>query len=128
MNIEVRNRKNPEDYRIYTDVEDVVDSLDGESFMVFTANHEAYKLTYKHYEWWELDHDEAVANGVWSNENQGLKYKITVNDSGIGLVHTKCERIIFVDRNVGDSFELDPKKLSELDWIYVNGCKFRRDR
>ena len=128
MNIKVRNRENPDNYRVYKDVVDVVDSLDGESFIIFAANHEAYKLTYKHWEWWELDHDEAIAHGVYSNENQNLKYKITVNDSGMGLVHTKCERIIFVDKNIGDSFELDPKKLSELDWININGIKFRREK
>lgn len=128
MNIKVRNRENPENYRVYTDVEDVVDNLDGESFTIFTANHEVYKLTYKNYEWWELEHDEAIAHGIWSDENKNLKYKLTVNDSGYGLTCTKCERIIFIEPKIGDSVELDPKKLSELDWICVNGCKFRKEK
>ena len=130
MNIKVRNRENPDNYRVYKDVVDVVDSLDGESFTIFAANHEAYKFTftYKNYEWWELDHDEAIAHGIWSNENENLKYKLTVNDLGYGMNCTKCERIIFIQPKVGDSIELDHKKLYELDWININGIKFRREK
>lgn len=128
MNIEVRNKKDSNDYRIYKDVEDVVDSLDEESFTIFAANHEAYKLTYKNYEWWELTPDEAMARGIYTKENENLKYKLTVNDSGYGMNCTKCERIIFIQPKVGDSVELDPKKLSELDWISINGIKFKREK
>lgn len=128
MNIEVCNKENPDNYRIYKDVEDVVDSLNGESFTIFAANHEAYKFTYKNYEWWELTPEEARAHGIYSDENKNLKYKLTVNDSGYGMNCNKCERIIFIQPKVGDSVELDPKKLSELDWISINGIKFKREK
>ena len=128
MKIKVRNRENPDSYRVYKDVVDVVDSLDGESFTIFVANHEAYKFTYKNYEWWERDEDEASAHGIWSNENENLKYKLTVNDFGYGMNCTKCERIIFIKPKAGDSIELDPKKLSEFDWININGIKFKREK
>ena len=128
MNIKVRNTENPDNYRVYKDVVDVVDSLDEESFTIFVANHEAYKFTYKNYEWWELDHDEAIAHGIYVEENENLKYKLTVNDSGYGMNCTNCERIIFIKPKAGDSVELDSKKLSELDWININGIKFRREK
>ena len=127
MNIKVRNRENPDNYRVYKDVVDVVDSLDGESFTIFVANHEAYKFTYKNYEWWELDPDEAMANGIYTKENENLKYKLTVDDSGYGMNCTNCERIIFIKPKAGDSVEVNPDKLSELDWININGIKFRRE-
>ena len=128
MNIKVRNRENPDNYRVYKDVVDVIDSLDGESFTIFVTNHEVYKFTYKNYEWWELDHDEAIAHGIYSNENKNLKYKLTVNDFGYGMNCTECERIIFIKPKAGDSVELDSKKLSELDWISINGIKFKREK
>ena len=128
MNIKVRNKENPDNYRVYKDVVDVVDSLDKESFTIFAANHEAYKFTYKNYEWWELDHDEAIAHGIYVEENENLKYKLTVNDSGYGMNCTNCERIIFIKPKAGDSVELDSKKLSELDWINLNGIKFKREK
>ena len=128
MIIEVYSKKDSNNYRIYKDVDDVLDSSDGESFTIFAANHEAYKFTYKNYEWWELDHDEAIAHGIYSNENKNLKYKLTVNDSGYGMTCAKCERIIFIQPKVGDSVELDPKQLSELDWISINGIKFKREK
>ena len=128
MIIEVYSVTDSNIYKIYADAEDVVDSLDGESFTIFAANHEAYKFTYKNYEWWELDHDEAITHGIWSNENENLKYKLTVNDSGYGINCTECERIIFIKPKAGDSVELDSKKLSELDWININGIKFKREK
>ncbi len=45
---------------------------------------------------------------------------------GQGLVFSPCEKIIFIQTKVGDSVELDPKKLSELDWININGIKFKK--
>ena len=126
MIIEVRNIENPDNYKIYKDVVDVVDSLDRESF-IFAANHKVYQFTYKNYEWWELTPEEARAQGIYSDENENLKYKLTVNDSGYGMNCNKCERIIFIQPKAGDSVELDPKKLSELDWISINGIKFRRE-
>ena len=128
MNIKVRNKENPDNYRVYKDLVDVVDSLDEESFTIFVANHEAYKFTYKNYEWWELDHDEAIAHGIYVEEHENLKYKLTVNDSGYGMNCTNCERIIFIKPKAGDSVELDSKKLSELDWININGIKFMREK
>ena len=41
---------------------------------------------------------------------------------------TECERIIFIKPKAGDSVELDAKKLSELDWININGIKFKREK
>ena len=55
-------------------------------------------------------------------------YKLSVDDSGYGMNCTKCERIIFIQPKVGDSIELDPKKLSEFDWININGIKFKREK
>lgn len=40
---------------------------------------------------------------------------------------TNCERIIFIKPKTGNSVELDSKKLSELDWININECMFRRE-
>ena len=128
MNIKVRNRENPDNYRVYKDVVDVVDSLDGESFTVATTNLNGYRFNYKDFYWQELTPDEAVAHGIYTKENENLKYKLTVNDSGYGMNCTECERIIFIQPKVGDSVELDSKKLSELDWININGIKFKREK
>lgn len=43
----------------------------------------------------------------------------------IGLTHTKCKKLILVGPEAEDSVELDSKKLSELNWININGIKFR---
>ena len=48
--------------------------------------------------------------------------------SDIGLVHTTCERLILVDREIGKAIELSPDKLSEFDWININGIKFKREK
>ena len=128
MNIKVRNRENPDNYRVYKDVVDVVDSLDGESFTIATTNLNGYRFNYKDFYWQELTPDEAVAHGIYTKENENLKYKLTVDDSGYGMNCTNCERIIFIKPNAGDSVELDSKKLSELDWININGIKFKREK
>ena len=51
-----------------------------------------------------------------------------VKNGDIGLVHTTCERLILVDHEIGKTVELSPDKLSELDWININGIKFRREK
>ena len=114
--------------KIYEDAVDVVDSSDGESFTVATTNLNGYRFNYKDFYWQELTLEEAKANGIYANENENLKYKLTAEDSGYGMTCTKCERIIFIKPKAGDSVELDSKKLSELDWININGIKFRREK
>ena len=97
-------------------------------FTVFTINYGAYQFSYKDFCWHELTLEEARANGIYTKENENLKYKLTVNDSGYGMNCTECERIIFIKPKAGDSVELDSKKLSELDWININGIKFKREK
>ena len=69
-----------------------------------------------------------MAHGIYTNENENLKYKLSVDGSGYGMNCTECERIIFIKHKAGDSVELDSKKLSELDWININGIKFKREK
>lgn len=115
--------------KIYEDAVDVVNSQDSDSFTVFTINHGAYQFNYRDFCWHELTPDEAMAQGIYVEENENLKYKLTVDDSSeYGMVCNKCERIIFIKPKAGDSVELDSKKLSELDWININGIKFRREK
>lgn len=114
--------------RIYEDAVDVVNSQDSDSFTVFTINHGAYQFSYKDFCWHELTLEEARANGIYTKENENLKYKLSVDDSGYGMNCTNCERIIFIKPKAGDSVELDSKKLSELDWININGIKFKREK
>ena len=128
MIIEVYSVTDSNIYKIYENAIDVVDSSDGESFTVATTNLNGYRFNYKDFYWQELTPDEAMANGIYTKENENLKYKLTVNDFGYGMNCTKCERIIFIQPKVGDSIELDPKKLSEFDWININGIKFKREK
>ena len=128
MIIEVYNLHNFDDCRIYKNVDAVVDSSDGESFTVATTNLNGYRFNYKDFYWQELTPDEAMAHGIYTKENENLKYKLSVDDSGYGMNCTNCERIIFIKPKAGDSVELDSKKLSELDWININGIKFKREK
>ena len=128
MIIEVSNLTNPNNNYIYKGVVDVIDSIDGVQFTVYRPNHESYRFDYDTYNWRELTSDEAMAHGIYTKENENLKYKLTVDDSGYGMNCTKCERIIFIKPKAGDSVELDSKKLSELDWININGIKFKREK
>ena len=128
MVIEVYNLHNFDDCRIYKNVDDVVDSSDGEFFTVATTNLNGYRFNYKDFYWQELTPDEAMAHGIYTKENENLKYKLSVDDSGYGMNCTGCERIIFIKPKAGDSVELDSKKLSELDWININGIKFKREK
>ena len=128
MVIEVYSKKDSNNYRIYKDVDDILDSSDGESFFVYKFDTLFHDFDYKDYSWRELTPDEAMANGIYTKENENLKYKLTVNDLGYGMNCTECERIIFIKPKAGDSVELDSKKLSELDWININGIKFKREK
>lgn len=128
MNIEVYSVTDSNISKIYEDAVDVVNSQDSDSFTVFTINHGAYQFSYKDFCWHELTLEEARANGIYTKENENLKYKLTVDDSGYGMNCTNCERIIFIKPKAGDSVELDSKKLSELDWININGIKFKREK
>ena len=128
MIIEVYSITDSNISKIYGDAVDVVNSQDSDSFTVFTINHGAYQFSYKDFCWHELTPDEAMANGIYVEENENLKYKLTVDDSGYGMNCTNCERIIFIKPKAGDSVELDSKKLSELDWININGIKFKREK
>lgn len=128
MNIEVFSHENPNDCRIYKDV--IVYNIDGKNeFRVFDgANLSERDFSYKDYSWRESTPDEAMSYGIYTKENENLKYKLAVDDSGYGMNCTNCERIIFIKPKAGDSVELDSKKLSELDWININGIKFRREK
>lgn len=128
MIIEVYSVTDSNISKIYEDVVDVVNSQDSDSFTVFTINHGAYQFSYKDFCWHELTLEEARANGIYTKENENLKYKLTVDGSGYGMNCTECERIIFIKPKAGDSVELDSKKLSELDWININGIKFKREK
>mgnify|MGYP004581820773 CR=1 FL=1 len=128
MVIEVYSKKDSNNYRIYEKVVDVIDSIDRVQFTVYKPNHESYRFDYDEYDWRELTMDEAIARGICIKENENLKYTLTVNDSGYGMNCIKCERIIFIKPKAGDSVELDSKKLSELDWININGIKFKREK
>lgn len=128
MVIEVYSVADSNISKIYEDTVDVVNSQDSDSFTVFTINHGAYQFSYKDFCWHELTPDEAMANGIYVEENENLKYKLTVDDSGYGMNCTNCERIIFIKPKAGDSVELDSKKLSELNWININGVKFKREK
>lgn len=128
MIIEVYSITDPNNNHIYEDVVDVGESIDGSLFIVYKLNHETHRFHYDKYGWRELTPDEAIAHGIYTMENENLKYKLTVDDSGYGMTCTECERIIFIQPKVGDSIELDPKKLYELDWININGIKFKREK
>ena len=128
MVIEVYSKKDSNNYRIYEKVVDVIDSIDRVQFTVYKPNHESYRFDYDEYDWRELTMDEAIARGICIKENENLKYTLTVNDSGYGMNCIKCERIIFIKPKAGDSVELDSNKLSELDWININGIKFKREK
>ena len=128
MIIEVYSTTDSNISKIYKDVVDVIDSIDDVQFTVYKPNHESYRFDYNKYNWRELTLEEAMAHGIYTKENENLKYKLTVNDSGYGMNCTNCERIIFIKPKAGDSVELDSKKLSELDWININGIKFKREK
>lgn len=126
MNIEVFNRYNQLNVHIYQKVE--VEDI-GDMFTVFdTFTGRKIEYTYNSYGWRELTTNEARAAGIYTKENENLKYKLSVDDSGYGMNCTECERIIFIKPKAGDSVELDSKKLSELDWININGIKFKREK
>ena len=61
--------------------------------------------------------DEKEQKSIWG-----------VKNGDTGLVHTTCERLIFVDHEIGKALELSPDKLSEFDWININGIKFKREK
>lgn len=129
MIIEVYSVTDSNISRIYEDAVDVIDSIDGVQFTVYKPNQESYRFDYDKYSWRELTIDEAMAHGIYVEENENLKYKLTVdNSSEYGMVCNKCERIIFIMPKAGDSVELDSKKLSRLNWININGIKFRREK
>ena len=128
MVIEVYSKTDSNISRIYENAVDVVYPPDEESFIVFISNDEGYKFNYRDFCWQELTPDEAMAHGIYTKENENLKYKLSVDDSGYGMNCTECERIIFIKPKAGDSVELDSKKLSELDWININGIKFKREK
>lgn len=128
MIIEVNSLTDLNNSYIYENVVDVSDSIDGVQFTVYKPNHESYRFDYDEYARHELTPDEAMAHGIYTTENENLKYKLTVNDSGYGMNCNKCERIIFIKPKAGDSVELDSKKLSELDWMNINGIKFKKEK
>ena len=95
MIIEVYSKTDSNNYRIYEDVDDVPDSSDGESFAVYKFDTIFHEFTCKDYSWRELTPDEAMAHGIYTKENENLKYKLAVDDLGYGMNCTNCERIIF---------------------------------
>lgn len=129
MVIEVYSKTDSNISRIYENAVDVVNSQDSDSFTVFTINHGAYQFNYRDFCWHELTPEEAMAHGIYVEENENLKYKLTVDDSSeYGMVCNKCERIIFIMPKIGNSIEVSTDKLSELDWININGIKFKREK
>ena len=129
MIVEVNSLTTPSNSYIYEKVVDVIDSIDGVQFTVYKPNRESYRFDYDKYNWRELNLDEAMAHGIYIEENENLKYKLTVDDSSeYGMVFNKCERIIFIMPKIGNSVEVSPDKISELDWININGIKFKREK
>lgn len=106
----------------------VLYSSDNGSFVVYIFDTLIHEFTYKDYNWRELAPDEAMTHGIYTKENENLKYKLTVNDSGYRMNCNNCERIIFIKPKARDSVELDSKTLSKLDWININGIKFRKEK
>lgn len=129
MIIEVYSVTDSNISKIYGDAVDVIDSIDGVQFTVYKPNHESYRFDYDKYGWKELTPDEAMVHGIYVEENENLKYKLIVdNSSEYGMVCNNCERIIFIMPKIGESVEVSPNNLSELDWININGIKFRREK
>ena len=129
MVIEVYSKTDSNISRIYENAIDVVYPPDEETFIVLISNDEGYKFNYRDFCWHELIPDEPKAHGIYVEENENLKYKLTVDDSSeYGMTCTNCERIIFIKPKAGDYVELDYKKISELDWININGIKFKREK
>ena len=128
MIIEVYGITDPNNNHVYEDVVDVGESIDGSLFIIYKLNHETHRFHYDKYGWRELTSDEAMAHGIYTKENENLKYKLSVDDSGYGMVCNKCARIIFIMPKIGDSVEVSPDKLSELDWLNINGIKLKREK
>lgn len=127
MNIEVRNKKDSNDYRIYDNVA-VIDSSDGKSFIVYIFDTLTHEFAYKDYSWKKLTFDEERFYEISSNDYEEPKYAIGSGSFNHSLVCSDCERVVFIKPKAGDSVELDSKKLSELDWININGIKFKREK
>lgn len=124
MNIEVYNVHDSSDHRIYEDVVDVIDSSDGESFIVYIFDTLTHEFAYKDYSWRKLTSDEERLYGISSNNYEESKYAIGSGFFNQSLVCSDCERVIFIGKRLGNIAEIDPDQIAKLDSIEINGRRF----
>ena len=123
MVIEVYSKTDSDNYRIYKDVDDVLDSSDGESFVVYKFDTLFHDFAYKDYSWRELTLDEERLYEISSN-NYEEHYAIGSRPFNQSLVCSDCERVIFIGKRLGNIFEIDPDQIAKLDSIEINGRRF----
>lgn len=123
MVIEVYSKTDSDNYRIYKDVDDVLDSSDGESFVVYKFDTLFHDFAYKDYSWRELTLDEERLYGISSN-NYEEHYAIGSGPFNQSLVCSDCERVIFIGKRLRNIFEIDPDQIAKLDSIEINGRRF----
>ena len=125
MNIEVRNKKDSNDYRIYDNVA-VIDSSDGKSFIVYIFDTLTHEFAYKDYSWKKLTFDEERFYKISSNDYEEPKYAIGSESFNHSLVCSDCERVVFIGKRLGNIAEIDPYQIAKLDSIEINGYRFKK--
>lgn len=125
MNIEVRNKKDSNDYRIYDNVA-VIDSSDGKSFIVYIFDTLTHEFAYKDYSWKKLTFDEERFYEISSNDYEEPKYAIGSGSFNHSLVCSDCERVVFIGKRFGNIAEIDPNQIAKLDSIEINGYRFKK--
>lgn len=123
MNIEVRNKKDSNDYRIYDNVA-VIDSSDGKSFIVYIFDTLTHEFAYKDYSWKKLTFDEERFYEISSNDYEEPKYAIGSGSFNHSLVCSDCERVVLIGKRLGNIAEIDPDQIAKLDSIEINGRRF----
>lgn len=125
MNIEVRNKKDSNDYRIYDNVA-VIDSSDGKSFIVYIFDTLTHEFAYKDYSWKKLTFDEERFYEISSNDYEEPKYAIGSESFNHSLVCSDCERVVFIGKRLGNIAEIDLDQIAKLDSIEINGYRFKK--
>lgn len=125
MNIEVRNKKDSNDYRIYDNVA-VIDSSDGKSFIVYIFDTLTHEFAYKDYSWKKLTFDEERFYEISSNDYEEPKYAIGSESFNHSLVCSDCERVVFIGKRLGNIAEIDQDQIAKLDSIEINGYRFKK--
>lgn len=125
MNIEVRNKKDSNDYRIYDNVA-AIDSSDGKSFIVYIFDTLTHEFAYKDYSWKKLTFDEERFYEISSNDYEEPKYAIGSESFNHSLVCSDCERVVFIGKRLGNIAEIDQDQIAKLDSIEINGYRFKK--